>query len=153
MSVGASHSHHFEPSPYDDPLQESTSMLPQLSPHAADSFSPHMFSEARPGPAPPFQHDHSLHSQECGMYGAPSAHFPDKATARQGMAAARSALAEMQRQGLTFQNIQELVQNMQHLLSMLRVRSAASPGQLDIHMCICDFNCSHMIQHCITIYV
>jgi hypothetical protein len=38
------------------------------------------------------------------------------------MAAARSALIEMQNQGLTYQNIEELVQNIQNLLSCLRVR-------------------------------
>lgn len=37
------------------------------------------------------------------------------------MAAARSALLEMQSQGLTYQNIQELVQNIQDLLNCLRV--------------------------------
>lgn len=37
------------------------------------------------------------------------------------MAAARSALMEMQSQGLTYQNIQELVQNIQDLLNCLRV--------------------------------
>jgi hypothetical protein len=37
------------------------------------------------------------------------------------MAAAHSALIEMQNQGLTYQNIEELVQNIQNLLNCLRV--------------------------------
>jgi hypothetical protein len=41
---------------------------------------------------------------------------------QQGMAAARSAVLEMQRQGLSVQNIQDLLQNMQSLLSTLPVR-------------------------------
>lgn len=40
----------------------------------------------------------------------------------QSMAAARSALIEMQNQGLSYQNIEELVQNIQNLLNCLRVR-------------------------------
>lgn len=42
------------------------------------------------------------------------------------MAAAHSAVIEMQNQGLSYQNIEELVQNIQNLLNCLRVR--ASPG-------------------------
>ena len=37
------------------------------------------------------------------------------------MAAAHSALIEMQNRGLTYQNIEELVQNIQNLLNCLRV--------------------------------
>lgn len=39
------------------------------------------------------------------------------------MAAAHSALLEMQNQGLSYQNIEELVQNIQNLLNCLRVRT------------------------------
>ena len=55
----------------------------------------------------------------------PAPGLGDRSTGR-GMAAARSAVQEMQRQGLSVQNIQELVQNMQSLLSNVRVCSSAS---------------------------
>lgn len=45
----------------------------------------------------------------------------DDARGQHSMAAAQSALSEMRRHGLSVQNIQELVQNMQTLLATLRV--------------------------------
>lgn len=73
-------------------------------------------------------HDHynATVSDEFGRQHVPSAvsNLQQQSSSvhhNKSMAAARSALIEMQSQGLTYQNIQELVQNIQDLLNCLRV--------------------------------
>ena len=52
------------------------------------------------------------------------------------MAAAHSALIEMQNQGLSYQNIEELVQNIQNLLNCLRVCPFPYPPAFEPLNCV-----------------
>jgi hypothetical protein len=108
------------------PLQDTLSCDSCLSPHHPQDFSPSL-----PHDPNAIAKHHALQEQfvaafSCGEVPPPPG-YNQESPCGQGMAAARSAVMEMQRQGLSFANIQDLVQNMQHLLTSVRVRLCLFP--------------------------